>query len=271
MPEKCILFADDATLVHTAPDAENLHRMVTLNEDKTETWFTANYLKSNPDKTQRLYFSGSNNMGADTNHVRLLGITLDSGLNWTSHINYLCSKLSTCNYLLRQLKKVLKFETLYTSYFSLFHSHIIYGVILWGNATQSIKIFRLQKQAVRVIANAGSRDHCKPLFIKHRIMPLPSTYIYYQLLEIHKNKSLFCTHADNHNYKTRSADLIVPNKFRLTKSVKNSLNVKLYNVLPTNIKELNLPQFKRKLKNYILLHGFYSVNEFLEMSKNYKF
>lgn len=271
VPEKCILFADDTTLVHTAPNMINLNQIMKINEKKTETWFAANYLKLNPDKTQRLFFSSSNDNNDNIiNNVKLLGITLDSRLNWSAHINNLSSKLASCNYLLRQLKKVLSPEILYTAYFSLFHSHLTYGVILWGNSSQSIKIFRLQKYAVRILAGAGLRDHCKPLFIKFRIMPLPSAYIYYQVLEIHKNKPLFCTHADIHNYNTRSADTIVPDRFRLTKSQNNSLNINLYNILPANIKNSNVFQFKHRVKNYILTQCFYSINEYLNAPKPFE-
>lgn len=96
-------------------------------------------------------------------------------------------------------------------------------------------------------------------------MPLPSLYIYATLLEIYKNKDQFLTNAGVHNYHTRNGgDLRTP-RFRLSKSTKNSLNIKLFNYLPNNLKFSDNPnKFKLTIKKHFLTHCFYSVEEYLQ-------
>ena len=145
----------------------------------------------------------------------------------------------------------------------MFHSQISYATILWGGSSQSVRIFRLQKKAVRLIDNVGWRDHCQPIFKKLGIMPVPSLYMYSTLVEIHKNKNTFAANSDFHNYDTRSASQLRQPRFRLTKSIKNSLNLQLFNHIPDDIRSLNFDRFKLKMKRHFLNYCFYSEDEFL--------
>jgi hypothetical protein len=52
-------------------------------------------------------------------------------------------------------------ETLKSIYFAYFHSIMKYGIIFWGNASYSKKIFTLQKKIVRLMAGAKPRDRVK--------------------------------------------------------------------------------------------------------------
>ena len=85
-----------------------------------------------------------------------------------------------------------------------------------GKFKSCLKIFRLQKRALRVIAGINnSSTQCQSLFLKFGIMSLPSLYIYFSVIEIHKNISNFNTQSDTHSYRTRSADLLRTNRFSL--------------------------------------------------------
>ncbi|KAJ8982406.1 hypothetical protein NQ317_017208 [Molorchus minor] len=107
-------------------------------------------------------------------------------------------------------------ETLLTAYYSLFHSYLSYGVVLWGNSSQSIRTFRLQKQAIRLLVNAGYKDHCQQLFIRYKILPVPSIYyIFHILLDIPKNKHLYSNNSKFHNYPTRYGENLRPHRYRL--------------------------------------------------------
>lgn len=267
-PYKCILFADDTTLITSNTDYSNLVNNLKHVEKSAEKWFIANKLKLNSDKSQTLILSSNHNVIRGEN-VKLLGVVLDDNLSWSGHVDCLRKSLTSVIFLLRQLRLVLGTTTLLSTYFALFQSRISYAVILWGNSCHALKIFRLQKRAIRVLAGINdNRVHCKMLFKKFGIMPLPSLYIYASLVEIHKNINSFNTNSDHHNYSTRSANLIRTPRFRLKKSECNSLNIKLYNRLPPNMKLLNFNQFKYVIKKIILEHCFYSVDDFMETSFN---
>lgn len=262
LPRRCILFADDTSLICSGTNIEDLTQLSNDMENQAENWFIGNKLKLNSDKTQKIVFS-TTPMIQECKSVKLLGITIDDKLTWSIHVAQISGKLSSTIFLLRQLRKIVNFATLKTVYFSLFHSQISYGVILWGGSSAAIDIFRIQKKAVRIIANLEFRAHCKPYFIKLNIMSLPSLYIFEVLLEIHKNSECLTRQSDVHNYNTRNKDLIRLPYFRLTKSQKNSLNYNLYNILPALVKSLDIKSFKKKMKIYFLQNCFYSIDEYI--------
>ena len=195
---------------------------------KANNWFTANSLLMNKDKTNSIVFS-SNKSHIKGISLKYLGIFLDDRRSWNDHINYLQKVLSKSIFVLRTLKKVLSLDTLRSSYFALFHSHLTYGAVLWGNSCQAERIFILQKRAIRVIMGASYREHCQPLFVQLHIMPLPCVFIYASLLEVHKQKDHLAVGADFHEYDTRYSTAVRQPFYRLNKSVKNSSRIDLYN------------------------------------------
>jgi hypothetical protein len=68
-------------------------------------------------------------------------------------------------------------DTLKMIYFAYSHSVIKFGIIFWGNSTESKRVFQLQKKIVRIMTGTKSRISCKPLFKALEILTLPSQYI----------------------------------------------------------------------------------------------
>ena len=62
-----------------------------------------------------------------------MGVTIDDNLNWSCHINYLYSKLLANKRLLQNAKKLLTSTTLKLIYYAHIHSHLTYGLTVWGN------------------------------------------------------------------------------------------------------------------------------------------
>ena len=63
-------------------------------------------------------------------------------------------------------------------YYSLFNSHLSYGIALWGvaNSTLLEKIVLLQKRAIRIITNSDFLAHTNLLFSKLNILKLDDIY-----------------------------------------------------------------------------------------------
>lgn len=265
MMMKCqiVLFADDTSFISSNANISLLLEHAGNIISEAETWFSANNLQLNKGKTQNLLIS-SNNQITSGNHCKLLGVVLDDCLNWTHHVDLLSTRLSSILFLLRQLSHCLNPNMLKTIYFGLFHSLISYGTVLWGDSVNSVKIFKLQKRAIRILGGVGYNEHCQPLFKKLRILPLPCIYILQNLTEIHSKRQSIPKVSSLHHHNTRSAtadDLLVP-RYRLVKSEKNSLNYKLYNKLPCQIRSMNENCFKTNVKKMLLEHCFYSVMEY---------
>ena len=101
------------------------------------------------------------------------GVQIDNNLNWKCYTDQILPKLSTAGFVIRQLFYVLKLKTLRMAYFAYFHSVIRYGIIFWDNATNSCKVFKLQKVVIRIMFGAEPRASCRGLFRKLEILPVP--------------------------------------------------------------------------------------------------
>ena len=65
-------------------------------------------------------------------------------------------------------------------YFSLFESHLSFGLPVWGSAKKSLieKLFLLQKKAIRAITFSDFRAHTSPLFRKMNILKVHDLFEY---------------------------------------------------------------------------------------------
>jgi hypothetical protein len=107
-------------------------------------------------------------------------------------------------------------EILKMIYFSYVHSIMTYGIIFWGNLPYSINIFRIQKRIIRIIMNVKTRDSCRELFKKLKILPMYSHYIFSLILFVLNNKDQFKSNHEIHSFNTRhSTNLHLPTS-RLT-------------------------------------------------------
>ena len=87
---------------------------------------------------------------------------------------YIIPKLSSASYATRLVKLNVLHKTLRMTYYTYFHSTMNYGLLLWGRSSDSANIFRLQKNIIRIMLGCSSRDSCRNLFMKLKILPLPS-------------------------------------------------------------------------------------------------
>lgn len=261
-----ILFADDTTVMNQGKSLPQLRTQVADTQSKVATWFLSNSLLVNDDKTRSLHFSLRNEQEhINTDPVKFLGVYLDSKLTWEDHVIYLSNKLSKNVFLIRRLSKTVSQKTLLTAYYGYFHSNMSYAIINWGHSAHSHKIFAIQRKCVRVIAQIGYRECCRDGFIKLSVLTFPCVFILECLLYIKMREFQYITHKDIHGYSTRNNGKILPNFSRLTKTrVGCSYHgIKLFNVLPEQIKNLNFNSFKHKLKQYLKNKAFYSLEEFL--------
>lgn len=264
LPQKCSLFADDTSFITSGPNVDTLMCAAERVLFRAEEWFSANQLVLNHSKTENLLVT-TNPRYSSGRSCRLLGIIIDDALNWSPHVSALSVKLSRSLFVLRRLCHMIGIGMLRQVYFALFHSHLLYGAIFWGNSSDAIKIFRLQKKAIRIIAGVDYKEHCRPLFNKFAIMTVPSIYMYLTLLEIHKINHTLTLGSQIHKYPTRYNELARIPRYKLNKSERNSLNLKLYNHLPKHFKSESFYCFKKSIKKLMLQFNFYSIEEYFQL------
>jgi hypothetical protein len=83
--------------------------------------------------------------------TKFLGIHVDSTLSWKIHIEQIIPKLSAACYAMRSIKPFMTQETLKMVYYAYFHSIMNYELIFGGNSSHSVKIYKIQKNIIRII------------------------------------------------------------------------------------------------------------------------
>lgn len=201
--------------------------------------------------------------------TKFLGIWIQENMKWTTQIMKLSSKLNKSSYLIRILSGCTSLKVRKATYFGYFHSIMQYGIIFWGNSTESITLFRIQKRTIRAMVRSDMLDSCKPIFKKLNIMPLPCVYIYRILLFVRtemRSSTSFLTNQQVHNHNTRQRNDLHVNYVNtsLCKSGVLYSGIELFNKLPVRIKSINsMKLFKKELKSLLLKNTYYSVLEYL--------
>ncbi|PNF17558.1 hypothetical protein B7P43_G15556, partial [Cryptotermes secundus] len=280
---KPILYADDTSIIFKNSKFENFKNDINIVFEALNRWFEANLLSLNFDKTHYISFTTKNNHQIDLDisyanklickvlDTKFLGIHVDSTLSWKIHIEQIIPKLNAACYAMRSIKPFMSQETLKMVYHAYFHSIMNYGLIFWGNSSHSVIIFKIQKNIIRIITGCRSRDSCRELFKKLKILPLQSQYILSLLLFVVYNKDKFKLNSDVYNMNTRQKyNFHLPSS---TLSVYQKgvyfTGIKVFNNLPQSIKNLgnDTKKFKSELKNYLHAHSFYSLDEYFNVNR----
>ena len=190
-------------------------------------------------------------------------------LLFKEHILKLKSKLSRAVGIMCKLKHIVPLRILIRLYYAFFHSHLLYGLLVWSATCTSYlqPINILQNKALRIISNKQRWTNSTILYsglkilkfqdlIKLEIAKFTFSYDNCQLPPIFVNYLLKISQI--HSRSTRFSDknfLYLPrySTNRLQKSIKFR-GVKIWNEIPFHIKTncCSLKNFALKYKQYIL-------------------
>ena len=191
--DKCLVhhFADDTNLLYANKDPKAIKKVVDIELNNLYIWLCANRLSLNVSKTefiifrpprkplpQRIVLSLNRNKIYESTKIKYLGLILDSRLTWKHHINELAKKLSRAVGMLYKIRHYCIPNVLRSLYFSIFNSHLSYGIPVWGNAKQIFlnKLIALQKKAIRAISFADFHEHTSPIFKDLNILKLKDMF-----------------------------------------------------------------------------------------------
>ncbi len=171
-------FSDDTNLLCSHKDPKVLRKMMNEDLKLLFMWLCSSRLSLNVSKTEFIIFKPpripfQNRITLKLNGiiiyesptVKYLGLLLDARLSWKAHIFALRKKLSTAVGIMYKLKSFCSDHILKSIYYSIFHSHISYGLLLWGKADNYLTepIFKMQKKAIRIISNSNYLSHTSHL------------------------------------------------------------------------------------------------------------
>ena len=241
-----------------------------------QDWFYANKLTLNVDKSVYLLFE-RNISKCDLNIsvcgkalprcscAKFLGTWIDDALNWSAHLKKLKAKLKSGLGMMRRANKYLSSKAKRTLYYRQVHSHLSYGISVWGTMLskgQAKELSNLQRKCVELIYNGKSSDCFKTAKIPtlEQLIVLEQCKMGFKLCtkQLPKGLSeLLTTGHDmqsmvkSHNYPTRSEN--IPNRPSAKMSLyHNSFlynSIKYFSQLPLDTRNsVNLPVFIKRCK-----------------------
>ena len=261
------LFADDSNVNFSVSNPSNIEPKIQAVENIFEEWAETNKLKVNKSKTTVLIFK---NDKTNSQATRFLGVHIDSKLKFDVYVDEICKKLRGAVYCLKNVRDWAGIALLRSVYFALFHSHLSYCVLSWGNLPdfQILRILRLQKWALRVMCRKNSRHSCRDLFSDLKIMSFPSFYLFeatcYAKKELEAGN--FIPRSVVSNYNTRNQTNIYYEAVKTQRSQMSVFNSSkyYYNKLPGELKRLPWSQFESKTKKFFQNNVYYTFKEFVD-------
>lgn len=262
-----ILFADDTVLLTNSKNPENLCIQATNSFSKILDYLLLNRLSLNFSKTHFVIFSNKHIKGIDTlqtlngtikrtSIIKYLGVILQENLDFTLHINNVVKNLNIVNNVLYRLRLFVNLNTLVKIYYSLAYPHIIYCMSNWALTfkTHIKKVKVAMNNIIRTILFVRREEHINTNSLYNKLnlqtfIQVLATRLIIDYINVDKE-------FINHSYNTRNkANKNVFLSYYSTNKGKRSFNnlaAKIFNLLPTELKQLKLTaNSKLKLKLFI--------------------
>ena len=184
-----LMYADDTTLYCNLDSIpKHRHDIVLRNElNHVHDWLACNKLSLNVSKTKCMIFHTNHRKFVYPNltmndeiiervtSFNFLGLMLSANLSWDVHTSHISRKVSRAIGVIKSLKYAFPIETLITIYNTLLLCHFNYCLTVWGSNTD--KLFRLQKKAIRIISNNSYLTHTDPIFKRLGLLKINDIYI----------------------------------------------------------------------------------------------
>ena len=192
---KCHLYADDTTIYCRAKTTHEAEKCLQSNLDRVSRWFQENQLVVNVSKSNIMLIgskaSTSNSSivtslnGQNLTHVsniKLLGLQIDSVLNWKLHIDSIGNTLSSKVGLLHRLSRFVPQKLLIIIYTTLVQSVIDYALTLWGSCHKTYlkTLQRIQNRCARICTNNFDYKTSSSSLLKQlKWMDISTRYTYF--------------------------------------------------------------------------------------------
>lgn len=269
---EAFMYADDLVLIYSNNTLSDLEQEQNADLIKLERWVTDLKLTVNVNKTKYMLFNKDASTilnlfykNAPIEKVECfkhLGLHIDYKLNWNAHIDRIKGKLAAVAGIFRRLQTVLPKNIKVSVYHSLFHSHIIYGLVVWGGATK-FKIKEVQTVENRAIKNLFGYQYLTStewIHSTNKLLTILQQYKYQTSLLVHNilnnniHTNTTISYRSHHHHRTfRDNPLSIPQTNTVLYGSRSCVNQSIlnYNALPSAIK-VQITSAKEKIKNHYL-------------------
>ena len=191
-----------------------------------------------------------------SSHDKLLGVNIDSSLNWSSQVEATLKKCNSLLYLLGRIKTYLNLSIRKLYFNAYILLHLDYCCTIWGNCNNNLldKLIKFQKRAARLILDKAidtpSAEFFQQLGINELFTEKPSLCINLNLAPTYLSTKFTYT-SDIHQVNLRSltsSTLYVPKPnletYKKTFAYSGS---KIWNTLPESVRSApSLEAFKKR-------------------------
>ena len=275
--DKCKIanFADDNTIYRT--EDEILKLLKTLEEETSVVlnWFKINEMKSNEDKCHLIVATTNNNSYSSTSYiylgnefieseesVELLGVKIDSKLNFNEHVTNLVKKGNQKLHALARISKFLCHQKLKLIMRTFIESQFNYCPLLWMFHSRELnnKINKLHERALRLVYKNDELTF-EQLLEKDESVTIHDKNLQKLAVEMYKAKhnlsplpvqELFKIRDDVYNFRNnRCWEVPRVQKVNYGTETLRYRGIKTWDLVPDNMKECkSLSQFKEKIKKW---------------------
>ena len=277
---KISMFADDSTLYHSNDNAQELEDKLNADFMIVHQWLIAHKLCLNIEKTQfiiiglpkqfkkfeNVKISYNNKLIKQSTTIKLLGVTLDSKLNWNKHISNLIIRCKTSLRAFMRSTRYMDIDTKKMLYNAVIAARLNYADVIWGNCgtSYSNKLQTIQNIAARNILNRDPRSSIQPSLSTLKWLSLAKKRKVHYAVQLYKiihglapatlSQWLFRTH---HRFETRNSNGNNQSTARTltSQSFKSFFHTatKIWNDIPDDVRDApSWLSFKNRLTKFYL-------------------
>ena len=268
------MYADDHQMFHVGNDQSTVALELRETARNATNWYDSNLLAGNLKKYHIMNIGDSedkngvihkicvNNEEIKTvDKLELLGVTLDSNLNFTDHISLICKKASKRTGVLMRLKNLIPTSAKLVLFKTAILPYLMYCQLVWHfcRASDSRKPERLQERGLRAVY----KDHYatySELLRRAQLPTLKNTRVQDVCTLMYKVKHKLCPayisnifHPHSTSYFLRQTDFSIPrcNTVTYGQHSLRYLGPKLWAKLPKNIRSIKtLNNFKSTTRKF---------------------
>ena len=275
--ERCLLYnyADDNFLSKPAPTINELVLHLKHDSKITIEWFRENAMQANPTKFQFMVISSKDyveiKISIDENteitsepHIKALGVTIDSKLNFSEHISIICKKAARQLNALARIARFLKTDSKMILYKSFVMSNFNYCPNVWHfcGKVNNNKLEKIQARALRILYKDYDSEYDE-LISKSNTDKILVSRLKKILIEVFKTlkksnpsylHSLYALKDTKYNLRNEMS-IIQPNRNTVTYGTRSLayIGAKLWNDMKfnfENFEDIELEEFKRMIASW---------------------
>ena len=263
-------YADDTTPYISGRNIKEIIETLENTSIDMFSWFKFNGMKANADKCHLLLSSDEkynaligNHLTENSKQQKLLGVLLDTNLNFEKHVNNLCTKASQKHSALCRVSSFMSTGQKKIIMKAFINSQFGYCPLVWMNHNKKInnRINRIHERALRVVYNNNNATF-EELLKKDNSVKIHDRNLQVLVTEMFKVKLGIAPvimndvfHIRKKNYNTRKADEFQSHCVKTvhygTETV-SFLGPKIWSILPDEYKSItNINEFKNKIKSWV--------------------